>query len=1027
MPSFYADLHIHSRYSRATSRDCDLEHLAAWAKRKGITLLATGDITHPAWRQELREKLEEAEPGLYRLRPDLQAAVDDTMPPSLRPAEVRFLLQGEISTIYKRHGRTRKVHHLVFLPALEAADRLAAALGRIGNLTSDGRPILGLDSRDLLEVVLQSAEGAFLIPAHVWTPWFSLFGSMSGFDSVEECYADLASHIFALETGLSSDPAMNWRLSALDNYRLVSNSDTHSPQKIGREACVFEMELDFCALRRALQTGRGYGGTVEFFPEEGKYHLDGHRKCNLRWPPEETRRHQGICQVCGQPVTIGVMHRVEELADRPAGARSPTAAPYCCLIPLGEILSEVHGCGGTSRAVQNAYQRLLGELGPEIFILQNAPLDEVERWGGVILSEALRRMRAGAVIREAGYDGEYGVIRLFTEGEISRRQHGGVLFSASEPDAAAIQPSPPPAAAKLPRRRHKMEKPELPKDELALDAEQRAAVEHGVGPLLIVAGPGTGKTRTLTHRLAHLVRDCGIAAETCLAITFTRRAAEEMAARLKNLLGEEAGKTQVTTFHGLGLKILQEQAGNCGFKNAVAVAGAEQRQAAAVAAGAKPAEAERWLERIGCAKRGQMSSEDAEIAVRYDRFLHSQQLVDFDDLILQPVRLLEENADLRRHYQQRWPWLFVDEFQDIDSLQYRLLRCLAEADANLCAIGDPDQAIYGFRGSDVGLFARFREDFPGCRVIVLQNNYRSTSAIVAAAAQAIAPATLARGRRLSAARVDDRPLLIRACATDKAEAEFVVEMIEKLLAGHSFFSLDSGRGQGGTSDLSFGDFAVLYRTASQARAFCEALGRAGIPYQCRNHESLLEQPLVREILAQVDKGASGGSLYRRLLAAVEMMPAAQQEQCRELAAALKPLAERCGDDLPRLRSELALGSDSDLLDPRAERVSLLTLHAAKGLEFRVVFLTGCEEGVLPLYFSGAPQDLAEERRLFFVGLTRARDRLILSHARRRLWRGSARAMAASRFLADIEERLLSRAAAPKRSFRKDNRQLSLFG
>ncbi|MCX7933678.1 MAG: UvrD-helicase domain-containing protein [Planctomycetota bacterium] len=1028
MTPFYADLHIHSRYSRATSRDCDLEHLTAWAKRKGITLLGTGDITHPAWQQELREKLQEAEPGLFRLRPNLLAEVDKEMLSALRPAEGRFILQGEISTIYKRDGRTRKVHHIVFLPTLASAERLAAALSRIGNLAADGRPILGLDSRDLLEIVLQAEENAFLIPAHVWTPWFSLFGSMSGFDTVEECYADLTSHIFALETGLSSDPAMNWRLSALDRYRLVSNSDTHSPQKIGREACVFAAALDFYALRRALQTGEGYGGTIEFFPEEGKYHLDGHRKCNLRWTPEETRRHQGICQVCGQPVTIGVMHRVEELADRPEGSKPEAAAPYCSLIPLAEILGELHGCGETSKAVQNAYQRLLATLGPEIFILQSAPLADVERQGGEILAEALRRMRAGKVIREAGYDGEYGVIRLFAEGEIAQRQHLGSLFALPPltADTAERQVANASAAEKR-KRRYAVESapPQILADDL--DAEQRAAVEHGPGPLLIVAGPGTGKTRTLTQRLADIVRNRGVAAEACLAITFTRRAAEEMAARLVSLLGSEAGKALVTTFHGLGLRILQEQAEKCGLGKDAAVASDEQRAEAAIAAGAKPAEAERWLERISLAKRGAQPGADAETVARYDRFLHSRQLVDFDDLILLPLRLLEENAAARRLYQERWQWLFVDELQDIDPLQYRLLRCLAAADANLCAIGDPDQSIYGFRGSDVGLFARFCEDFPNCRVIILQRNYRSTSAIVNAAMQAIGPESLARGRQLSAVCADDSPLLVRGCPTDKAEAEFVVETIEKLLAGHSFFSLDSGRGQGGMSDLSFGDFAVLYRTAAQAEAFCQALDRAGIPYQCRSHESLLAQPLVRSILKHLDATAPDQSLSQRLSAAAAMMPAAEQTPSRALAAALKPVADRCANDLARLRSELALMSDSDLLDPRAERVSLLTLHAAKGLEFRVVFITGCEEGVLPLYFGEAPRDLSEERRLFFVGLTRARARLILTHARRRLWRGSVREMKPTRFLADIEERLLNHLVAPKRKGRQDNRQLSLFG
>lgn len=418
---FYADLHVHSKYSRATSRDCDLEHLAIWAGKKGIGVVATSDFTHPGWFAEIEQKLVPAEAGLFRLRPDLEKEVHASLDRPV-PGGVRFLLEVEISTIYKKDGQTRKVHHLVYVPDLDAARRFTQSLGRIGNLASDGRPILGLDSRNLLEITLQSGEGSYLIPAHIWTPWFAVLGSKSGFDSIEHCYGDLASEVFALETGLSSDPEMNWRLSGLDRYTLVSNSDAHSPPKLGREACVFETPLDYFAMRHALQTGEGYRGTVEFFPEEGKYHLDGHRKCGVRLSPEETRKNKGKCPVCGKPVTLGVMHRVNELADRaaPPSPLPPRAAPFRSLIPLEEVLSEVHGVGPQSKAVREAYEDALARLGPELFVLEKAPPEDVARAGSPLLAEALRRMREGQVIRQAGYDGEYGTIRLFTEEELPR-------------------------------------------------------------------------------------------------------------------------------------------------------------------------------------------------------------------------------------------------------------------------------------------------------------------------------------------------------------------------------------------------------------------------------------------------------------------------------------------------------------------------------------------------------------------------------------------------------------------------------
>ena len=414
---FHADLHIHSKFSRACSKDCDIEHLSWWALRKGLTVLGTGDFTHPAWSAELRETLVPAEPGLFRIRPDLERRLDRDTPASCA-GTVRFLLSVEISTIYKRDDRTRKVHHLLYAPDFEAADRITAALAKIGNLASDGRPILGLDSRDLLEITLSGGPGCYLVPAHVWTPWFAVLGSKSGFDAMRDCYADLAEHIFAVETGLSSDPAMNWMCSSLDGYRLVSNSDAHSPPMLGREATVFDTELDYFSMMAALQTGNGLAGTVEFFPEEGKYHLDGHRKCDVRLEPEQTRGVDTICPQCGKPLTVGVLHRVAELADRPPGYRPPSAAGFTNLVQLPEIMGELLGTGPKSKKVAGAVGQLVAALGPELGILRDVPLDDLRRAGGPLLGEGIARLRRGEVIRDSGYDGEYGTIRLFQPDEL---------------------------------------------------------------------------------------------------------------------------------------------------------------------------------------------------------------------------------------------------------------------------------------------------------------------------------------------------------------------------------------------------------------------------------------------------------------------------------------------------------------------------------------------------------------------------------------------------------------------------------
>ena len=413
---FYADLHIHSKYSRATSKDCNLEQLALWAHKKGLTLISTGDFTHPAWFKEIQEKLIPLDNGVFKLKPEIEKQLFP------QGTNVRFLLSVEISTIYKKWDKTRKVHHVVFAPDIAAAQNFRNKLGAIGNIVSDGRPILGLDSRDLLEVALESGEGSYIIPAHIWTPWFSALGSKSGFDSIEDCYGDLSEHIFAVETGLSSDPEMNWKVSKLDKYRLVSNSDAHSPSKLAREATVFDTNPDYFSVMKALKTGDGYVGTVEFFPEEGKYHEDGHRKCEVCLTPDETKKYKGICPVCGKPLTIGVLNRVMELADRDLKSdfKPETAGRVFSLVPLAEIIAEIMQVGAQSKSVTTEYERLIQKFGPELFILQDAPVEKIEK-DSPMLATALSRLREGKVIKHAGYDGEYGVIKLFEPDEVVKK------------------------------------------------------------------------------------------------------------------------------------------------------------------------------------------------------------------------------------------------------------------------------------------------------------------------------------------------------------------------------------------------------------------------------------------------------------------------------------------------------------------------------------------------------------------------------------------------------------------------------
>jgi len=1108
---FIADFHIHSRYSRATSRDLTLEALHASALEKGVTVLGTGDFTHPGWMAEIREKLVPAEEGLFRLREDLAREAEERVPPACG-GRVRFVLTSEISNIYKKEEQVRKVHNLVFSPSLETALRITGRLEAIGNIASDGRPILGLDSRNLLEIVLESSSAAFLVPAHIWTPWFSVLGSKSGFDSIDACFDDLVGEIFSVETGLSSDPDMNWRLSALDRFTLMSNSDAHSAAKVGREANRFDCELSFLSIKEALRNGVGKGflGTVEFFPEQGKYHLDGHRKCGCRMDPRETLEKGGLCPVCGKKVTVGVMNRVESLADRPEGERPPGAFPYERLVSLAEVVGEVKGAGPQTKGVQKIYRQLLQRLGPELAILTQVPFEEIERVGGKVMAEGIRRMRQAEIRVEAGYDGEFGIVKLFRPNERAELEGQGTLAGIPFSGVAEDRPVRKPkkgsrkgaslldgldvggvepvcrrsvgleisSAPLFTRKRSSLWSAEHMEH---LNPEQRQAVTNRDGPVLIIAGPGTGKTLTLTYRIASLIEERGVPAERILAVTFTQRAAREMEERLRALLGASDREipVRIRTFHALGAEILREAGPSLGIPADYFILGREESagllRRAVPSLGGRNANA--LLEEISQAKRGLVYPEDAEARIgdatflqayeRYQEALQEYGALDYDDLVAKAVRLVTRLPDFAEKVAGRLSAVCVDEYQDVNLAQYRLLRLLSTKVTDLCAIGDPHQAIYGFRGATPAYFLQFKEDYPRGKVIQLVRNYRSTENVLSASV-----GMLSRGidedripslvpTEQAGARVHVSDL-----ATEKAEAIFIAQTIESLMGGTDSLSFyaDKVAGDEGSVCGSFADIAILFRLKALAPGLEQALAYQGIPYQSVGQGDRMRGRQGRAILALLRclRNPGDGIACELIQGEFNKSPQAvrekmesyrhelverrssvrewiegigefewidlEEESWKEAWEALVRMSVSFDNDWDGFLRALALYQDTDFLERKAERVTLATLHAAKGLEFPVVFIAGCEDLLLPCHVGAQETDLEEERRLFYVGMTRACRLLYLTRARSRFLYGERKSSPPSRFLEDIPRKRVTRVRHENREGKKkrEDPQMSLF-
>lgn len=1011
-----ADLHIHSHYSRATSRDCDAPHLDYWARHKGIGLIGTGDFTHPAWRKELAEALAPAEDGLYRLKEEhrLPSRISVGMP------DPRFVISGEISTIYKKNGKTRKVHHVILLPSLEAAETLSHKLEAIGNLHSDGRPILGLDSHDLLEITLDTCPDAIYIPAHIWTPHFSLFGAFSGFDTLQECYEDLSSHVRAVETGLSSDPPMIRRVSGLDGMTLVSNSDAHSPSKLGREANLLDIPLSYTALSRAIQTGQGFGGTLEFFPEEGKYHLDGHRNCDVCLEPAETIRLGGLCPVCGKKITIGVQHRIEELADRPESFAFPDAKPFESLMPLPEVIASSLGCGAASKKVQERYSSMLSALGNELSILRQLSISDIESAAGFAIAEGIRRLRAGKVDRRAGFDGEYGVISLFKPGELEilsgQMAMPGLVNSVAK-------------KAKTTPKQNSLKEPENTASDLlltnALNPEQLAAVTAKEAAVAVIAGPGTGKTKTLVERIAHLIEKRGIPPTHITAVTFTNQAAAEMRARLEARLGKKGCKgLTVGTFHAICLNLLDAKpllGENEAFELIREILAAQASTLSPLAC----------LRNISAVKNGQTLTEASrEIHDAYLARTAELHVRDLDDLLLDALSLDPAG-------QAQFSHLLVDEFQDVGPVQRQLIQHWSREGESLFVIGDPDQSIYGFRGADAACFDQLAARLPNLRVISLKQNYRSTPQILESAL-AVIDHNPGPPRRLAPNQPAGEPIRLMSAEKDFGESVWIAKEIIRMVGGVDMLGAAS-TGKHRHASRSFSDIAVLCRTRRGLSLVENALRHDSIPCVIFGREDFLSDHTVLAALgffssllnpmdtpslqntlrlafrvpspliqrAQTLLGAMRSldlPLLHQELDSYEVLgpwlsamdafaPLAEREHPRKL---LERWAELHGksapmehlmntsvfhDSMPSFLRALLTGQEADVRRAVGGRyvtdaVRLMTFHGSKGLEFPVVFLMS--DGFASNLEEDSAAKQAEERRLFFVGMTRAREELIVT-------------------------------------------------
>ncbi len=1062
---YIADLHIHSHFSRATSGLLRPEHLDYYAGLKGIKVVGTGDFTHPGWLDELKEKTYPDGNGFLKLKKDY--SVDSPF-----GSDTRFILTAEISNIYKRDGRVRKVHNLILVKDFLEAEKINRRLKNIGgNLTSDGRPILGLDSRDLLEIVLDCSEDNYFIPAHIWTPWFSMLGSKSGFDSIDECFADLSGHIHTIETGLSTDPPMNWLCSFLDRVTLVSNSDAHSPEKLGRNANIFNTNLDYYSLVDAMRTvnSENFGGTIDMFPQEGKYHYDGHRKCQICWDPAETLKNDYLCPVCKKPVTVGVMNRIIHLSDRDDIDTHPRRHPFWSIIPLKELLSEITGTGANSVKVEKEYMQTIRKLGPELDILLEIPLEKLEAECSKVFAEAIRRMRNRQVIIKEGYDGEYGEIKVFGPGDVKFFNESNPLFRIDLPsppvkrklinfDLESIQALLKSTGNEIAIAAEKLQpygplsNNNLPFQEL--NPQQHAAVVNEEGHTLIIAGPGTGKTKTLISKIAWLLANKIADPGEILTITFTNKAAEELSARLQIIQGKQSLSKGVVaaTFHAFGLSVLKKFHDDFGRSgNFILADEIMKTDVVKSLSGTNEGEVKKLVKQISDIKSGNES--ESVFFRKYEEALKKLDIFDLDDLIVKPLKLFRENETIRNFYQNRYRYIFVDEFQDINDNQYKLIQLLAPSEkSHVCVVGDANQSIYGFRGSGSDFIDRFITDYPGAKMFRLTKSYRCSQAILDASS-----GVLDHSAGFLEGSGEGLRILISEQPSGAAEGEFIARQIVKLTGGVSFFSIDSDVSDGNRSDLisSLSGIAVLCRTRNQFEPIAKALRDHNLPYQEVGTIPFFREEPYRTLISflrliaadrfeHADKllsfkndfisntGLKDISDKKNKLGLVTFLELIREQVFKNKDFTPESWIRFTGiagsiSNLNDFLDYLAVGTGPDTHDYKMEAISLMTLHASKGLEFECVFISGCEDGLIPYSLYNTPTNPEEEKRLLYVGMTRAKRLLYMTYARHRMYRGRRLSLPLSPFVKNVQQDLLQniKYSPPQKKQEKDD-QLRLF-
>ena len=909
---------------------------------------------------------------------------EENIPESQEPL---FLLTTEISNIYKKGGKVRKVHNVLMIPDFRTASLIQQKLKLLSfNITSDGRPILGMDSYELFRLVLDINPQCVLVPAHIWTPWFSVLGASSGFDSIEECFEDLTPHIHTLETGLSSDVPMNRVVGKLDRFHLISNSDAHSPDRLGRNANIFFCDKSFDAIIEAMASHRSE--TIDLFPQEGKYHFAGHRKCNVSLPPDEAAYHQGICPVCYKKLTSGVLDRVFQLASKTLPDEESISPRFHYIIPLPEIIAEIIHTKSASKKVMEKYFQILKILGPELKVLLEIPCSQIAEHAGGELAEAIERLRQRRVMITPGYDGEYGTIKVFRPGEAQSYAQKSSLFHDENP---LNRPTAYPLLSF--NIHHVLEQkirysaiPDSSSEQDTVypttDDLQKAAIAHDEGPAIAIAGPGSGKTYVLTERIARLISQNIAPSEKILAITFTTRAAQEMRQRLMShpSLHQQASSLSISTIHALGLQILREIPSYSSFKLISETEKIKIIQSLLQVQNYSPVKIVNYISLLkNHALNFRFDVTFQKIANQYQFYLLNNQLMDYEDLILLPLNFLQEDAEFRSQIQNRNGFILIDEFQDVNPAQYEFLKIISHPqENNVFAIGDPFQSIYGFRGAYSGIFETFLQDFPQATTYHMGKSYRCGDKILKAAYEVIGSENPLEGLP------EKGKVNIVQHATDKSEAEFIARSIDAMTGGTRFFAYDSGVAQAQT-EIPLSEFTILCRTTRQFPAIIAALNNHGLPYQTAQAGNLLDSELLSEIILYLRKilenPEENKCTVENLLKAYFEQNLSEKNDTIDNRNIFMEIAKDFGNDLKSFIDFIDLNAPTGLYEAKENAVQLMTLHAAKGLEFEHVFISGCEEGLIPYsLFENQETDPEEEKRLLFVGMTRAKKTLTLNYA-----------------------------------------------